>query len=308
MSDNPYEKAYQREKSARTEAEHLLEDLSRKLYEKNEEVGRLYDDLKRNQSIMVQHEKLASVGELASGIAHEINNPVGFCLTNINTLQDHLPILLEACSAGSPAWDDATRAEARYVQEDLPALVRETIDGLISIQTIVQDLRYYSRNSSQDSFSGADLNQGIKATLNVLRNKISEQYAIHLNLGDLQLISCNQGKLNQVFTNLILNGLHAMGESGNLYINTYMEANQVIIRISDDGPGIDDATAQKIFQPFYTTKKVGEGTGLGLSISRSIITELHAGQLNLVDDGRGLGATFEIRIPDEPDHSSEANA
>lgn len=92
MSDNPYEKAYQREKSARNEAEHLLEDLSRKLYEKNEEVNQLYEDLKRNQSIMVQHEKLASVGELASGIAHEINNPVGFCLTNLNSLQDQLPL------------------------------------------------------------------------------------------------------------------------------------------------------------------------------------------------------------------------
>jgi len=299
VSDNPYEKAYQREKSARNEAEHLLEDLSRKLYEKNEEVNQLYEDLKRNQSIMVQHEKLASVGELASGIAHEINNPVGFCLTNINTLHDHLPILLDACDAGSPEWDDATRAEAQYVREDLPALVRETLDGLISIQTIVRDLRYYSRNSSQDSFSGADLNQGIKATLNVLRNKISAQYPIHLNLGDIPLISCNQGKLNQVFTNLILNGLQAMGDSGNLYIDSYQDADQVVIRISDDGPGIDDAIALEIFQPFYTTKKVGEGTGLGLSISRSIITELHAGQLRLVDDGRGQGATFEIRIPTE---------
>ncbi|MEZ7965053.1 MAG: ATP-binding protein [Pseudomonadales bacterium] len=299
MSDNPYEKAYQREKSARNEAEHLLEDLSRKLYEKNEEVNQLYEDLKRNQSIMVQHEKLASVGELASGIAHEINNPVGFCLTNINTLHDHLPILLDACDAGSPEWDDATRAEAQYIREDLPALVRETLDGLISIQTIVRDLRYYSRNSSQDSFSGADLNQGIKATLNVLRNKISAQYPIHLNLGDIPLISCNQGKLNQVFTNLILNGLQAMGDSGNLYIDSYQDADQVVIRISDDGPGIDDAIALEIFQPFYTTKKVGEGTGLGLSISRSIITELHAGQLRLVDDGRGQGATFEIRIPTE---------
>ncbi|MEJ6671024.1 MAG: ATP-binding protein [Pseudomonadales bacterium] len=299
MSDNPYEKAYQREKSARNEAEHLLEDLSRKLYEKNEEVNQLYEDLKRNQSIMVQHEKLASVGELASGIAHEINNPVGFCLTNINTLHDHLPILLDACDAGSPEWDDATRAEAQYIREDLPALVRETLDGLISIQTIVRDPRYYSRNSSQDSFSGADLNQGIKATLNVLRNKISAQYPIHLNLGDIPLISCNQGKLNQVFTNLILNGLQAMGDSGNLYIDSYQDADQVVIRISDDGPGIDDAIALEIFQPFYTTKKVGEGTGLGLSISRSIITELHAGQLRLVDDGRGQGATFEIRIPTE---------
>lgn len=299
MSDNPYEKAYQREKSARNEAEHLLEDLSRKLYEKNEEVNQLYEDLKRNQSIMVQHEKLASVGELASGIAHEINNPVGFCLTNINTLYDHLPILLDACDAGSPEWDDATRAEAQYIREDLSALVRETLDGLISIQTIVRDLRYYSRNSSQDSFSGADLNQGIKATLNVLRNKISAQYPIHLNLGDIPLISCNQGKLNQVFTNLILNGMQAMGDSGNLYIDSYQDADQVVIRISDDGPGIDDAIALEIFQPFYTTKKVGEGTGLGLSISRSIITELHAGQLRLVDDGRGQGATFEIRIPTE---------
>ena len=306
MSDNPYEKAYQREKLARNEAEHLLEDLSRKLYDKNEEINRLYEDLKRNQSIMVQHEKLASVGELASGIAHEINNPVGFCLTNIISLQDQLPILLEACAAGSPDWDAEKQADADYLREDLPILIRETIDGLISIQTIVRDLRYYSRNSNQDAFSGADLNQGIKSTLNVLRNKISAQYQIHLALGDLPLIHCNQGKLNQVFTNLILNGLQAMGASGNLYIDSYQDGDQVVIRISDDGPGIEDAIALEIFQPFYTTKKVGDGTGLGLSISRSIITELHAGQISLVKDGRGQGATFEIRIPIEQEDLGSA--
>lgn len=306
MTDNAFEKAYHREKSARNEAEHLLEDLSRKLYEKNEEINRLYEDLKRNQSIMVQHEKLASVGELASGIAHEINNPVGFCLTNLNSLHDQLPLLLEACAAGSPDWDEDTRADADYLREDLPVLIRETIDGLISIQTIVRDLRYYSRNSNQDAFSGADLNQGLKSTLNVLRNKINDQYQIHLNLGDLPLINCNQGKLNQVFTNLILNGLHAMGTSGDLYIDTFQAADQIVIQISDDGPGIDDAIAPEIFQPFYTTKKVGEGTGLGLSISRSIITELHAGQISLVKDGRGRGATFEIRLPIEQEDLGSA--
>ena len=255
---------------------------------------------------MVQHEKLASVGELASGIAHEINNPVGFCLTNINSLQDQLPILLEACAAGSPDWDAEKQADADYLREDLPILIRETIDGLISIQTIVRDLRYYSRNSNQDAFSGADLNQGIKSTLNVLRNKISAQYQIHLALGDLPLIHCNQGKLNQVFTNLILNGLQAMGGAGNLYIDSYQDGDQVVIRISDDGPGIADAIALEIFQPFYTTKKVGDGTGLGLSISRSIITELHAGQISLVKDGRGQGATFEIRIPIEQEDLGSA--
>ena len=284
MTDNPYEKAYQREKSARNEAEHLLEDL------------------KRNQSIMVQHEKLASVGELASGIAHEINNPVGFCLTNLNSLQDQLPILLEACATGSPDWDAEARANADYLREDLPTLIRKTIDGLISIQSVVRDLRYYSRNSNQDAFSSADLNQGIESTLNVLRNKISAQHQIHLALGDLPLINCNQGKLNQVFTNLILNGLQAMGPSGDLYIDSYQDGEQIVIRISDDGPGIDDAIALEIFQPFYTTKKVGEGTGLGLSISRSIITELHAGRISVVTDGRGRGATFEIQIPIEQEH------
>lgn len=282
MTDNPYEKAYQREKSARNEAEHLLEDL------------------KRNQSIMVQHEKLASVGELASGIAHEINNPVCFCLTNLNSLQDQLPILLEACAVGSPDWDAEARANADYLREDLPILIRETIDGLISIQSIVRDLRYYSRNSNQDAFSSADLNQGIESTLNVLRNKISAQHQIHLALGDLPLINCNQGKLNQVFTNLILNGLQAMGPSGDLYIDSYQDGEQVVIRISNDGPGIDDAIALEIFQSFYTTKKVGGG--LGLSISRSIITELHAGRISVVTDGRGRGATFEIQIPIEQEH------
>ena len=136
----------------------------------------------------------------------------------------------------------------------------------------------------------------------MLRNKISAQHQIHLALGDLPLINCNQGKLNQVFTNLILNGLQAMGPSVDLYIDSFQDREQVVIRISDDGPGIDDSIELEIFQPFYTTKKVGEGTGLGLSISRSIITELHAGRISVVKDGRGRGATFEIRIPVEQEH------
>lgn len=300
MSDNLYEAAYQREKSARNEAELLLENVSRTLYEKNEEITRLFEEVQHKQLLMIQHEKLASVGELASGIAHEINNPAGFCLTNLNSLQDQLPILLDACAGGSPDWDAETRAEAEYIRQDLPTLIQETIDGLISIQTIVRDLSGYARDSNQDSFAGADLNQGIKSTLNVLRNKVGTQHQIHLALGDLPLINCNQGKLNQVWTNLILNGLHAMGESGDLYIDSYQDPGQIVIRVSDDGPGIDDAKAFEIFQPFYTTKDVGEGTGLGLSISRSIITELHAGQISLIKGGRGRGATFEIRIPIEP--------
>ena len=297
MSEEAYKKANLREKAARMEAERLLEELSREIYEKNQELETLYLDLKRNQTAMLQHEKLASVGQLASGIAHEINNPLGFCLTNLSALQNFIPIITEACAATLPQWPPAKQEEAAYLTEDLPLLLNETIEGLQSIQTIVSDLRDYSRNTDNDSLSSADINHGINATLNVLRHEIGSEYSIELDLQPVPMIDCNLGKLNQVFSNLIINSMQSMPTGGTLYIDSYSPDQTLILRISDDGPGISESLESEIFQPFFTTKTVGDGTGLGLSISRSIITYLHRGELQLVRDGRGKGATFEIRLP-----------
>ena len=297
MSENAFEKAYQREKAARLEAERLLEDLSRQIYAKNEELETLYQDLKANQSLLVQREKLASVGELASGVAHEINNPVGFCLTNLNTLESYLPILIQACTAGVDHTDELVQSESTYILEDLPILIQETSDGLRSIQSIVKDLRNYSRDNQEDDFTSVDINLGIQSTLNVLRNQIDQRYNVHLALDELPLVLCNPGKLNQVFANLITNALQAMANGGNLYIDSGCDDHWVWIRFSDDGPGIAEAVEGQIFQPFFTTKAVGDGTGLGLSICYTIITELHRGMITSVSDGRGKGATFEVKIP-----------
>ena len=297
MSDSAFEKAYQREKAARLEAERLLEDLSRQIYAKNEELETLYQDLKANQSLLVQREKLASVGELASGVAHEINNPVGFCLTNLNTLESYLPVLIQACTAGVDLTDELVQSESTYILEDLPVLIQETSDGLRSIQSIVKDLRNYSRDNQEDDFTSVDINLGIQSTLNVLRNQIDQRYNVHLALDELPLVLCNPGKLNQVFANLITNALQAMVNGGNLYIDSGCDDHWVWIRFSDDGPGIAEAVEGQIFQPFFTTKAVGDGTGLGLSICYTIITELHRGVITPVSDGRGKGATFEVKIP-----------
>ncbi|MFL2536836.1 MAG: sensor histidine kinase [Candidatus Azotimanducaceae bacterium] len=297
MSENAFEKAYQREKAARLEAERLLEDLSRQIYAKNEELETLYQDLKANQSLLVQREKLASVGELASGVAHEINNPVGFCLTNLNTLESYLPILIQACAAGVDHTDELVQSESTYILEDLPILIQETSDGLRSIQSIVKDLRNYSRDNQEDDFTSVDINLGIQSTLNVLRSQIDQRYNVHLALDELPLVLCNPGKLNQVFANLITNALQAMANGGNLYIDSGCDDHWVWIRFSDDGPGIAEAVEGQIFQPFFTTKAVGDGTGLGLSICYTIITELHRGMITPVSDGRGKGATFEVKIP-----------
>jgi len=297
VSENAFEKAYQREKAARLEAERLLEDLSRQIYAKNEELETLYQDLKANQSLLVQREKLASVGELASGVAHEINNPVGFCLTNLNTLESYLPILIQVCNAGVDHTDELVQSESTYILEDLPILIQETSDGLRSIQSIVKDLRNYSRDNQEDDFTSVDINLGIQSTLNVLRNQIDQRYNVHLALDELPLVLCNPGKLNQVFANLITNALQAMANGGNLYIDSGCDDHWVWIRFSDDGPGIAEAVEGQIFQPFFTTKAVGDGTGLGLSICYTIITELHRGMITSVSDGRGKGATFEVKIP-----------
>lgn len=289
MSENAFEKAYQREKAARLEAERLLEDLSRQIYAKNEELETLYQDLKANQSLLVQREKLASVGELASGVAHEINNPVGFCLTNLNTLESYLPILIQVCNAGVDHTDELVQSESTYILEDLPILIQETSDGLRSIQSIVKDLRNYSRDNQEDDFTSVDINLGIQSTLNVLRNQIDQRYNVHLALDELPLVLCNPGKLNQVFANLITNALQAMANGGNLYIDSGCDDHWVWIRFSDDGPGIAEAVEGQIFQPFFTTKAVGDGTGLGLSICYTIITELHRGMITSVSDGVANG-------------------
>jgi len=291
MSTDAFERAFRREKAARQQAEDELEQLSREIYLKNTELEKLNQDLIRNQAQLVQSEKLATVGQLASGVAHEINNPLGFCLSNLSTLKEYVDEIGARLAKSTTKPDDGLTA----VMADLPLLVQETQEGLESIRSIVKDLRNYYRDAGDD-FAETNISDCIHSTLNMLRNQIGG-YNVSLDLGETPLIQANPGKLNQVFSNLIMNALQAMAHDGRLVIETSAGDRYAEIRITDNGPGIPDEIKQTIFEPFHTTKPMGEGTGLGLSICHAIIVDNHNGQISARDANPGHGTTFEILLP-----------
>ena len=302
MTDNDYLIAYEREKAARLAAEKLLEELTREVYFKNAELVKINREFKEQQQALIQQEKMASVGFLASGIAHEINNPLGYSLSNMSVLSEYIE---ELVSAIQTVRDDASIAETSKaplssesvveVLIDMPDLVAESLDGLKAVKQIVSDLRGFARTNTAE-LTETNVNDCLTTTMNVLAAEIKRKAVLHVELKSTQLIDANAGKLNQVFANLIINAVHASPDKGNLYITTRDEGHQVVIDISDDGEGVPEEHRTEIFSPFFTSKPVGEGTGLGLSIAYAIIVEEHQGSLELVADGQGRGATFRIRL------------
>jgi len=302
MTDNDYLIAYEREKAARLAAEKLLEELTREVYFKNVELEKINREFKEQQQALIQQEKMASVGFLASGIAHEINNPLGYSLSNMSVLSEYIE---ELVSAIQTVRDDASIAETSKaplssesvveVLIDMPDLVAESLDGLKAVKQIVSDLRGFARTNTAE-LTETNVNDCLTTTMNVLAAEIKRKAVLHVELKSTQLIDANAGKLNQVFANLIINAVHASPDKGNLYITTRDEDHQVVIDISDDGEGVPEEHRTEIFSPFFTSKPVGEGTGLGLSIAYAIIVEEHQGSLELAADGQGRGATFRIRL------------
>jgi two-component system NtrC family sensor kinase len=303
MNNDPYKEAHQREKSARFLAEKLGEELTRKVFDQNQKLESVNRDLKLNQLALIQQEKMASVGLLASGIAHEINNPLGFSLSNLSVLLDYIKYLetffknlqnREGLSADIAQL--INDEELKYIFSDMPALVNESIFGLESVKEIVTDLRKFSRNG-EDNTVPTDINEGIRTTLTVLRSELKYGVSVETEFGQVPLVNANPGKLNQVFANLILNASQAMEESGIIHIRSLCDDAFVIIEITDDGPGVPDEIQMNIFDPFFTTKPIGKGTGLGLSICYTIIVEEHAGIISVSNNSGGKGATFTIKIP-----------
>jgi two-component system NtrC family sensor kinase len=306
MSDQVYEEAYHREKQARLVAEEHLERLSREIYTKNKELAEAYESLRKNQITLVQNEKMASVGFLAAGIAHEINNPLGFSLSNLhvlleysaelNTLLTNLKSQSDLSSACSTLLNDP---QLTFILEDIPALTAESIEGLDSVKQIVSDLRGFARSDGDDK-TLHNINDSIHSTLNVLRNELKHACEVHTDLASLPKVPCSIGKINQVLTNFIINALQAMGGPGGLYITSRAMVDCIEIEIGDDGPGVADDIQQDIFSPFFTTKPVGQGTGLGLSICHAIVVDDLGGSLRLLSSGRGQGANFLITLPINP--------
>ena len=252
-------------------------ELQRRYMELTELNIRLSD----TQGQLVQSEKLASIGQLAAGVAHEINNPIGYVHSNLGALGKYLEDLfsvLAAYEAAEPSLADPElrgklkalrqKVDLDFLLEDIPVLMRESKEGITRVKKIVQDLKDFSRVDSKQEWHWANLHEGIDSTVNIVANEIKYKADVVKAYGELPDVECIASQLNQVFMNLLVNSAHAMGaERGCITIRTGLKDDQVWLEFSDNGSGIPEEIRSKIFDPFFTTKPVGKGTGLGLSLA-----------------------------------------
>jgi signal transduction histidine kinase len=278
----------------------------------NEALTELNRKLSAAQDQLVQSEKMASIGQLAAGVAHEINNPVGYIFSNVGTLEKYVADVFrmlaayEECEpllAGTPAA--ATLAAMRdkielgFLKEDIPVLMSETREGIERVRKIVQDLKDFSHVDTRREWEWANLHRGIDSTLNIVNNEIKYKANVIKHYGELPDVRCLASELNQVFMNLLVNAAHAIQkERGTITITTGTQGDHVWVEIGDDGCGIAQENLNRIFDPFFTTKPVGKGTGLGLSLSYGIVKK-HNGNIE-VNSEPGVGTRFRISIPISP--------
>jgi PAS domain S-box-containing protein len=260
---------------------------------------------------LLQSEKMASIGQLAAGIAHEINNPVGFVNSNMGTLRNYVATLFGVVDAYDQALAAqplppalaarlaAARqaADLEFLREDVTELVKESMDGLKRVKDIVQALKDFS-HVGETEWQVADLHHGLDSTLNIVANEIKYKCTVEKRYGVLPQVECLASQLNQVFMNLLVNAGHAIKERGTITLRTGAENGWVWIEVGDTGCGIPPENLNRIFEPFFTTKPVGSGTGLGLSLSYGIVNK-HGGRIEVASEV-GRGTRFTIRLPVHP--------
>jgi two-component system NtrC family sensor kinase len=289
--------------------EQAVQERTRKITQANDALLAEMAERKHLESQLVQSEKLASIGQLAAGVAHEINNPIGYIFSNFGTLEGYLRNLLEMLSAYEGAEREVSAPEvvARlaslresmqldFLKEDVPGLMRESKEGIVRVRAIVQDLKDFSRVDSAQEWQWASLHQGIDSTLNVVASEVRYKADIVKQYGQLPDIECLPSQLNQVVMNLVVNAAHAIGpERGRITLRTGTEDDKVWLEVADTGCGIQPENLSRIFDPFFTTKPIGKGTGLGLSLSHGIVQK-HRGHID-VHSELGRGTTFRVVLP-----------
>lgn len=273
-------------------------------------------EVTRKDDQLMRQEKMASLGQLAAGVAHEINNPVGFVNSNLQMLQTYLRDLARYVEQASTLTAELLRGEPResligqiqelvrwgeqaqltQTVEDAKQSVVESIEGLNRVKKIVSALREFS-HADQDDPAWANLNEGLESTINIVWNELKYKTALHRDYGDLPKVLCYPHQLNQVFMNLLMNAAQAIPERGDIWVKTWAEGDNVYVDVRDTGTGIPEEQRSKIFDPFFTTKPVGQGTGLGLSIVYGIV-ERHGGTVR-VESRVGEGTTFHLSFPIE---------
>ncbi|MEI8572826.1 PAS domain S-box protein [Methylomonas sp. LW13] len=276
--------------------------------EKNQQTL-LNQKLQETQAHLVQSEKMASIGQLAAGVAHEINNPLGYIYSNLNSLKQYIQELIKAAElaerlAGQLADNHPdvqafkqfkNTVDLDFLKDDAADLVEESLEGATRAKKIVQDLRDFSRIDKQGR-EMFDLEAGIDATLNIVNNELKYKAEVVKEYGGIKPFECVGAQLNQVFMNLLVNAAQAIEDFGKITVRTgYQDADWVWVDVEDNGQGMSEATRMRIFDPFFTTKPVGKGTGLGLSLSYKIIQD-HHGRIE-IDSEIGRGTRFRIYLP-----------
>lgn len=258
---------------------------------------------------LLQSEKMASIGILAAGVAHEINNPIGYVNSNLGTLGNYLTDIFTllarqealCASASLPPAQLHDLAQLKqqldfdYIKTDSQALLKESREGLERVKRIILDLKNFSRSESQDNWQWADIHQGLDSTLTIVWNELKYKCELVKEYGELPLIYCLPSQLNQVFMNLLVNAAQSIETHGRVTIRSGVQDESVWVEIADTGSGIRAEILPRIFDPFFTTKPVGHGTGLGLPVSYGIV-ERHHGRIE-VESEPGKGSTFRVWLP-----------
>ena len=275
------------------------------LERRNAELAHRKAELERLQAQIVHNEKMVSLGQLAAGVAHELNNPAGFIYGNMEILGEcaagveRLLAFYDRSALPPEISDGAERLKAEIDYEntlaDLRSIIRDCASGAERIRDVVQNLRTFSRLDEAE-FKKVDIHEGLDSTIRLLsRFYASGHITLRRDYGELPLVDCYAGQLNQMWMNLLANAAQALAGGGEVRVETRLHGDTVRVSVSDTGPGIAPEHLNKIFDPFFTTKPVGEGTGLGLSITYGIV-ERHGGTIS-VESGRGRGTTFVITLP-----------
>jgi signal transduction histidine kinase len=285
--------------------EEKVHERTRELEESNRELQKAYHDLKETQVQLVQSEKMASLGQLVSGIAHEIKNPLNFIYGNTDFLKRYIGSLKQLIALYEAkarlSGDDAKAVEElkretnyQFMLEDLDTLIRNFEEGAGRIHAIIGDLKTFSR-LERDEFRAVDIHEPINLALNLLQNEYRDRIRIHKEFGEVPPIECHPGKMSQVFLNLIANACQAIVAQGDIWIRSYTRDGKAIVEVEDNGVGIDKQVVGRIFEPFFTTKPAGQGTGLGLSITYGIVQQ-HQGVIE-VESQKGEGTLFRLQLP-----------
>lgn len=301
--------AYEREKRARLHSEQILQTQTRRMYQINMQLNSTNTELHKHQRTAIQQEKLAALGRLTAGVAHEVNNPLAFTIGNLQILQKYVQLFSELIAKTlegplTPASIDQLlqahfpNKSLAYLQEDANHLIEESLTGLLRVREIVGNLKTFSR-ADDSTRMATDINQSIRAAVTIIEAKIIEHHRLTLELGELPITYTNPNHLTQVVLNLLSNALDALdgNKQGEIAIRTRVQNQHIIIEVSDNGCGMSEETKHNLFLPFFTTKPFGQGTGLGLSICYDKVTAL-GGTIECSSE-LNQGTRFLIRLPAE---------